>query len=282
MEDFADTYLRGETPVPCVALQPDREVPRPARDRARARRRGAGDRPLCAPRGGRGGPRAASRRRSGDATRAISSSRTTPSSSTSCAFRSAHCRRARRARSPTRFDLPVAEKPDSQDICFVPNGDYASRRRKLRPGGAVAPGEIVDMAGEVRRPPRRHRALHRRPAPRPGARRACRHRQRSALCRAARARDSPRRRRPPERARPKRDRALRCELDRAGLRRTATGSGEGALEPGAAAGQVARSGNSVVVRFAEPELGVSPGQACVMYDGASGSRVLGGGFIRRF
>jgi tRNA-specific 2-thiouridylase len=37
-----------------------------------------------------------------------------------------------------------------------------------------------------------------------------------------------------------------------------------------------------VVRFAEPEIGVSPGQACVIYDAASGSRVLGGGFIRRF
>jgi tRNA-specific 2-thiouridylase len=36
-----------------------------------------------------------------------------------------------------------------------------------------------------------------------------------------------------------------------------------------------------VVRFDEPEVGVSPGQACVVYDAATGSRVLGGGFIRR-
>jgi tRNA-specific 2-thiouridylase len=35
------------------------------------------------------------------------------------------------------------------------------------------------------------------------------------------------------------------------------------------------------VRFAEPEIGVSPGQACVVYDAANDSRVLGGGFIRR-
>jgi tRNA-specific 2-thiouridylase len=35
------------------------------------------------------------------------------------------------------------------------------------------------------------------------------------------------------------------------------------------------------VRFAEPELGISPGQACVVYDAANDSRVLGGGFIRR-
>jgi tRNA-uridine 2-sulfurtransferase len=37
-----------------------------------------------------------------------------------------------------------------------------------------------------------------------------------------------------------------------------------------------------MVRFTEPEVGVSPGQACVVYDADNGSRVLGGGFIRRF
>jgi tRNA-specific 2-thiouridylase len=45
---------------------------------------------------------------------------------------------------------------------------------------------------------------------------------------------------------------------------------------------VERSDGGFVVRFAEPEIGISPGQACVIYDEASGSRVLGGGFIRRF
>lgn len=44
--------------------------------------------------------------------------------------------------------LGVAEKPDSQDICFVPNGDYASVIAKLRPG-AARPGEIVDQSGAV-------------------------------------------------------------------------------------------------------------------------------------
>jgi len=47
-----------------------------------------------------------------------------------------------------RYGLPVADKPDSQDICFVPNGDYAAVIEKLRPG-AADPGEIVDMAGTV-------------------------------------------------------------------------------------------------------------------------------------
>ena len=48
----------------------------------------------------------------------------------------------------TDLGLAVAGKPDSQDICFVPDGDYASLVRKLRPN-AGRPGEIVDLAGRV-------------------------------------------------------------------------------------------------------------------------------------
>ncbi|MDD9707256.1 tRNA 2-thiouridine(34) synthase MnmA [Seohaeicola sp. SP36] len=47
-----------------------------------------------------------------------------------------------------RYGLPVADKPDSQDICFVPNGNYAAVIEKLRPG-AAEPGEIVDVEGRV-------------------------------------------------------------------------------------------------------------------------------------
>ena len=43
-----------------------------------------------------------------------------------------------------RYHLPVAEKPDSQDICFVPGGRYAEVIEKLRPDAARA-GEIVDQ-----------------------------------------------------------------------------------------------------------------------------------------
>jgi tRNA-specific 2-thiouridylase len=44
--------------------------------------------------------------------------------------------------------LEVAAKPDSQDICFVPDGDYAGLVKRLRPE-TQAPGEIVDLAGRV-------------------------------------------------------------------------------------------------------------------------------------
>jgi tRNA-specific 2-thiouridylase len=47
-----------------------------------------------------------------------------------------------------KYGLRVANKPDSQDICFVPNGDYAAVIRKLRPE-AADPGDIVDTEGRV-------------------------------------------------------------------------------------------------------------------------------------
>jgi tRNA-specific 2-thiouridylase len=47
-----------------------------------------------------------------------------------------------------QYGLAVADKPDSQDICFVPDGNYASVIEKLRPG-AAEPGEIVHADGRV-------------------------------------------------------------------------------------------------------------------------------------
>ena len=45
------------------------------------------------------------------------------------------------------LNLNVADKPDSQDICFVPNGDYASVIKKFRPG-SFKPGKILDLKGK--------------------------------------------------------------------------------------------------------------------------------------
>ncbi|RED11385.1 tRNA 2-thiouridine(34) synthase MnmA [Pontivivens insulae] len=47
-----------------------------------------------------------------------------------------------------KHGLSVADKPDSQDICFVPNGSYAAVIEKLRPG-AAEPGDIVHLDGRV-------------------------------------------------------------------------------------------------------------------------------------
>ena len=46
-----------------------------------------------------------------------------------------------------KLELNVAQKPDSQDICFVPNGDYASVIKKFRPE-SFKPGQILDMQGK--------------------------------------------------------------------------------------------------------------------------------------
>jgi tRNA-specific 2-thiouridylase len=46
------------------------------------------------------------------------------------------------------YELNVAEKPDSQDICFVPEGKYADVVRKLRPG-SIDKGDIVDIKGNI-------------------------------------------------------------------------------------------------------------------------------------
>ena len=45
-----------------------------------------------------------------------------------------------------KLNLNVAQKPDSQDICFVPNGDYASVIKKFRPE-SFKPGKIIDVKG---------------------------------------------------------------------------------------------------------------------------------------
>ena len=47
-----------------------------------------------------------------------------------------------------KLDLNVADKPDSQDICFVPGGDYASVIQKFRPG-SFKKGNIKDLKGNV-------------------------------------------------------------------------------------------------------------------------------------
>ena len=73
---------------------------------------------------------------------------TTARSFDSCGFRW-----ARRPSHSTRelarqFGLSVAEKQDSQDICFVPTGSYSDVIERLSPG-AAEPGEIVDLPGKV-------------------------------------------------------------------------------------------------------------------------------------
>jgi len=152
------------------------------------------------------------------------------------------------------------------EICFVPNGDYASVVRKLRPE-ANQPGEIVDMAGEVvgrhdgivrfTVGQRRGLGWERAPAP-----------QRSTSIRAVEPR-GPRRRRPAERLGRRRSRSTDVNWIGPSL--------AGALpvqvrwRPARPCGRPRSSVPATQLSCAssEPEIGVSPGQACVMYDQAT-------------
>ena len=57
-----------------------------------------------------------------------------------------------------RLGLATAEKPESQEICFVPDGDYAAAVERIRPGADPGQGEVVDRDGAVLG---RHRGVHR-------------------------------------------------------------------------------------------------------------------------
>jgi tRNA-specific 2-thiouridylase len=57
-----------------------------------------------------------------------------------------------------RLGLATAEKPESQEICFVPDGDYAAAVERIRPGALPGEGDVVDEAGRVLG---RHGGVHR-------------------------------------------------------------------------------------------------------------------------
>ena len=99
------------------------------------------------------------------ATRAISCSPPRTSSSISCASRLGDQTRRETRELARRFGLSVADKQDSQDICFVPSGRYTDVIERLKPG-AAEPGDIVDHRRQGARPAPRHHPFHRRPATR--------------------------------------------------------------------------------------------------------------------
>jgi tRNA-specific 2-thiouridylase len=171
------------------------------------------------------------------------------------------------------LELAVADKPDSQDICFVPNGDYASVVKKVRPEAAQE-GEIVDLEGRVLG---RHRGLihftvgQRRgleiggqPEPlyvvrlEPAARRVVVGPKSALAVRTAHLRGI----------------NWLGESQRTGLTAKVRSMSRPApirFDPGQGSGAADGS-----IHFEHAEFGVAPGQAAVIYQG---DRVLGGGWI---
>jgi tRNA-specific 2-thiouridylase len=160
--------------------------------------------------------------------------------------------------------LEVAAKPDSQDICFVPDGDYASLVKRIRPE-TEAPGEIVDLEGQVLGVHRGvvHFTVGQRRGIEVGG-------QREPLYV---VRIEPERRRIVVGPR----RALAVEAMRvADWNWVAEGQDEVSVKVRSLAPAVPAVRDGEWIRFARPEFGVAPGQAAVAYDG---TRLLGGGSI---
>ncbi|HVJ55369.1 MAG TPA: tRNA 2-thiouridine(34) synthase MnmA [Aliidongia sp.] len=147
IDDFADAYIQGETPIPCVRcnqtvkftdlLETARDLGADALATGHYARRVAGV----------AGPEL---HRAADPGRDQSYFlfATTRAQLDFLRFPLGGLPKAETRRIAARLGLGVADKPDSQDICFVPTGDYARLVEKLRPG-ALTPGEIVDRDGAV-------------------------------------------------------------------------------------------------------------------------------------
>jgi tRNA-uridine 2-sulfurtransferase len=279
IDRFAESYAAGETPVPCVECNRSIKF-----NDLLGTARELGAQALAT------GHYVASRRLP-DGSRALYRARETERDQSYFLFATTRAQldflrfplgglpKSRTRDLAREFGLTVADKQDSQDICFVPSGRYADVIERLKPG-AAAPGEIADLAGNVLG--RHDGIIHFTVGQRKGLGLAV----------------------------PEPLYVVRLDAD---TRRVIVGPraalatrmirlsdvnwiGDGALEdalsvrrevfvkvrstrpPRAAWLSLGRGG--VEVELIDGEEGVAPGQACVFYDTAGGqARVLGGGFI---
>ena len=148
IDEFADSYLAGATPVPCIRCNERvkfKDLLETAKD-LEADCMATGH--YIQRKMGPAGPELHS---AGDPARDQSYFlfSTTPDQLDYLRFPLGHLKSKAETRAlAARHGLMVADKPDSQDICFVPNGNYAAVIEKLRPG-AADPGDIVDQNGTV-------------------------------------------------------------------------------------------------------------------------------------
>lgn len=283
MTDFADAYARGETPIPCVRCNERvkfRDLMETARDL--------------------GADALATghyvQRFEGEAGaqlhRAVDDSRdqsyfmftTKPEQLEFLRFPLGGLPKDETRALAQQLGLEVAAKPDSQDICFVPDGKYAQVVERLRPE-AAEPGDIVHMDGRVLGT---HQGIIRYTI---GQRRGLGISDTDAGGENAEplfvVRLNPEQRQVIVGPRSALGVTTVSLTDVNWLGDTALGDtpidvvvkvrSTGRL----LAAQVFASQDGATVTLVDPEEGVSPGQACVFYDPADGSRVLGGGWIRR-
>lgn len=281
IDDFADSYLAGETPIPCVRCNQGvkfTDLLATARD--------LGAQALATGhyiQSRRVDPAAPKR----EMFRAIDEDRdqsyflfaTTQEQLDFLRFPLGSMTKAETRAHAAALGLSIADKPDSQDICFVPNGRYSDVIAKLRPD-AAEPGDIVDLDGNVLG---RHDGVLNYTIG-----------QRRGLGIAAEAPLYVVKLDPgsrivtvgPRDALLIRDITLRDVnwLGNDGHYLAKTGSMDifakiRSTRPPAPA-RLSLENGAVKVRLIEGDYGVSPGQACVFYDGQGpGARVFGGGWI---
>jgi tRNA-specific 2-thiouridylase len=274
IEDFADSYAAGRTPIPCVRCNQRikfKDLLELARDLGadalatghyvRRRANGAGVELHVAA--------------DVDRDQSYFLFATTRAQLEFLRFPLGELSKERTRALAARFGLPVAAKPDSQDICFVPAGRYTSVVGRLRPAAAAA-GEIVHDDGRVLG---RHEGV---------ANFTVGQRRGLAVATGERlyvTRLEPERRRVIVGPR----QALLCRsaelsgvswlgdapLPAAGLELEVK---HRAREPRVAARVLGTGKSGARVEFREPQAALAPGQACVFY---RGTRVMGGGWIER-
>jgi tRNA-specific 2-thiouridylase len=148
IDRFAESYVAGETPVPCLECNQSIKF-RDLMDTTRelgARILATGH--YVASRALANGGRALYRAREAGRDQSYFLFATTAAQLDLLRFPLGDQTKAETRELARRFGLSVADKQDSQDICFVPTGHYAETIERLRPG-AAAPGEIVDLDGRV-------------------------------------------------------------------------------------------------------------------------------------
>lgn len=280
IESFAESYVQGETPVPCIECNRSikfRDLLGTARD--------LGAKALAT------GHYVASRRLA-DGSRSLVCAAdaerdqsyflfaTTPDQLADVRFPLGDMTKAQTRELARRFGLSVADKHDSQDICFVPTGRYTEVIERLKPN-ALAPGDIVDLDGKILG---QHNGIVNFTI---GQRRGIGIASAAPLYVVKLDADARRVVVGP-----------RDALNVSSIRlRDVNWIGDGALDRAVGNGleifvkvrstrpqQPAWLRNidgDYVVELVDGEEGVSPGQACVFYDAPSGqARVLGGGFIK--
>ncbi len=275
MDDFADSYLKGETPIPCVRCNQNVKF----RDLLIAARNLGAD---CLATGHyvqriitNGAPQL---HRAADPARDQSYFlfATTSEQLDYLRFPLGHLPTKDATRKlAAQYELVVADKPDSQDICFVPQGKYVDVVAKMRPG-AIEPGDIVLEDGTIIG---RHEGIIHYTI---GQRKGLNLQQRSGESR---------------------EPLFVIGLNAAkkqvivghhhALAVTAIDlketnwlgnlpAGEimvryrSSMEPVPATLSI--NNNNATIHFTDPQFGIAPGQACVLYDGM---RVIGGGWIAR-